>query len=119
MVDALHDHFDAALGDLEIMVHTAVKPLLEQHPSLLVPACDEQPDLSFATTLAENLVDLPEIIDILALTRALCHLGDRIAWLALLRGPWVGLSWQDLHRIVKNDSHGIIWDLIRKESSAR
>jgi ATP-dependent helicase/nuclease subunit A len=63
----------------------------------------------------DRLTELPEIIDILALTRAMCHFGDRIAWLALLRGPWVGLSWDDLHRIVKNDSHSIVWDLLRSE----
>ncbi len=66
----------------------------------------------------DRLTDLPEIIDILALTRAMCHLGDRIAWLALLRSPWVGLSWEELHRIVRNDSQSIVWDLIREKPSA-
>ncbi len=63
----------------------------------------------------DRLTDLPEIIDILALSRALCHMGDRIAWLALLRGPWVGLTWEDIHRIVKNDSGSIVWDLLHDE----
>ncbi len=75
-----------------------------------------QENIDYQAVEIDRLTDLPEIIDILALTRAMCHLGDRIAWLALLRGPWVGLTWQELHRIVENDSRSTIWDLIRNES---
>jgi ATP-dependent exoDNAse (exonuclease V) beta subunit len=71
-------------------------------------------NIKYQAVEIDRLTDLPEIIDILALTRAMCHLGDRIAWLALLRGPWVGLTWEQLHRIVKNDSQSIVWDLIRQ-----
>jgi ATP-dependent exoDNAse (exonuclease V) beta subunit len=48
----------------------------------------------------DRLTDLPEIIDVLALTRALCHEADRIAWLGLLHGPLVGLSWHDILALV-------------------
>ncbi len=74
-------------------------------------------NIEYQAVEIDRLTDLPEIIDILALTRAICHLGDRIAWLALLRGPWVGLTWEELHRIVENDSHSIVWDLLREDSS--
>ena len=40
----------------------------------------------------DRLTDLPEIIDLLALTRAIVHPCDRLAWLALLRSPWAGLA---------------------------
>src|SRR5690606_11174506 len=59
----------------------------------------------------DRLTDLPEIIDLLALTRALAHRGDRIAWLGLLRGPWVGLNWTDLHTLVFNDKRSSVWEL--------
>lgn len=61
----------------------------------------------------DRLTDLPEIIDILALTRALCHRSDRIAWLGVLRGPWVGLSWSDLHKLARNDRQSTLWELLQ------
>jgi ATP-dependent exoDNAse (exonuclease V) beta subunit len=63
----------------------------------------------------DRLTDLPEIIDILALTRALVHHGDRLAWLATLRSPWVGLDWSDLHALVKNDTQSTTWELLNDE----
>ena len=59
----------------------------------------------------ERLTDLPEVIDLIALTRALCHEGDRLAWLALLRGPAAGLRWRDIHCLVQNDSSHTLIEL--------
>ncbi len=61
----------------------------------------------------DRLTDLPEIIDVLALTRAAAHLGDRIAWLGLLRSPWIGLDWSDLHTLVRNDKRSSVWELLQ------
>jgi ATP-dependent exoDNAse (exonuclease V) beta subunit len=60
----------------------------------------------------DRLTDLPEIIDLLALTRAIVHPCDRLAWLALLRSPWVGWHWGDLHALVKNDTSSTVRELI-------
>ena len=65
----------------------------------------------------DRLTDLPEIIDILALTRALVHRGDRLAWLAVLRAPWAGLDWTDLHALVAGAPDATIWELLHDSAA--
>jgi ATP-dependent exoDNAse (exonuclease V) beta subunit len=60
----------------------------------------------------DRLTDLPEIIEVLALTRAIVHPCDRLAWLALLRSPCIGWSWCDLHALVRNDASGTVRELL-------
>ena len=67
--------------------------------------------LDYAAIEIDRLTDLPEIIDLIALTRALAHDADRLAWLALLRGPWCGMRWTDVHGLVVNDSNRTILEL--------
>jgi len=61
----------------------------------------------------DRLTDLPEVIDLLALARALSHDGDRIAWLALLRSPFVAMRWADVHALAANDASSTVRELAR------
>ncbi|MDG4812263.1 UvrD-helicase domain-containing protein [Hydrogenovibrio sp. 3SP14C1] len=60
----------------------------------------KQSGIAFRAVELEGLKDRQEIQDCEALTRALLHLGDRPAWIALLRSPLVGLSLTDLYRLL-------------------
>lgn len=50
--------------------------------------------------------------DLIGLTRALSHLGDRIAWLGVLRAPWCGLEWRDLHTLCDGRPDDTVWELV-------
>ncbi len=64
----------------------------------------------------ETLQEQSVVQDLLALTRALTHVGDRLAWLAVLRAPWCGLSLNDLQRLAGHDHKRCVWELLNDES---
>ncbi|MDR3726466.1 MAG: UvrD-helicase domain-containing protein [Terracidiphilus sp.] len=51
----------------------------------------------------EKLQDRPEVLDALALARALLNPQDRVAWLGVLRAPWCGLALSDIHLLASDD----------------
>jgi ATP-dependent helicase/nuclease subunit A len=65
------------------------------HLDEIVPALKEA-GIRFRALDIEQLGEKQVVQDLYALTRALLHLGDRIAWLACLRAPWCGLTLADL-----------------------
>lgn len=51
--------------------------------------------------------------DLLAITRALLHAGDRLAWLTVLRAPWCGLSLADLACLGTADDERTLYEIAR------
>jgi ATP-dependent helicase/nuclease subunit A len=70
--------------------------------------------IAFRAVDIEPLQDRAAVRDIIVLTCALLHPGDRIAWLAVLRAPWAGLSLADLLLIAR--ARPLVWDAIRDDS---
>lgn len=71
--------------------------------------------LRFQAVEIEHLAQRPVVQDLLALTRALSHSGDRIAWLAVLRAPYCGLTLDDLHILAGDDSVRTMNELLHQE----
>jgi ATP-dependent helicase/nuclease subunit A len=57
----------------------------------------------FQAVEIETLGQRPVVQDLMMITRALAHAGDRTAWLGVLRAPWCGLSLVDLHALAGLD----------------
>src|SRR6201996_544721 len=77
--------------------------------------------IPFRAVQIDALNERPEVLDALALTRALLHPADRAAWLAVLRAPWCGLSLVDLLRVTGEgqecDSTLTVVELVATRSS--
>jgi len=68
--------------------------------------------IDYVATGLGQLDEQPQVQDLLALTRALTHRGDRLAWLACLRAPWCGLTLADLHALASPDHDACVWTLV-------
>jgi ATP-dependent exoDNAse (exonuclease V) beta subunit len=103
---------------------------LAQHPdwriALLVRARSHARDIAaglrargidFRAIDIEPLQERAIVRDIIMLLCALLHLGDRTAWLAVLRAPWAGLSLADLLLIARGAP--LVWDALCDETVLR
>jgi ATP-dependent exoDNAse (exonuclease V) beta subunit len=66
-------------------------------------------------TIGVDLVplrDLSIVRDLVALTQALHHLGDRTAWLAVLRAPWCGASLASLTVLSRRGDKQLLWEAL-------
>ncbi|MBF0471798.1 MAG: UvrD-helicase domain-containing protein [Gammaproteobacteria bacterium] len=75
----------------------------------------QKANLHFQAVDIERLAHRPIIQDLLALTRALSHSGDRIAWLSVLRAPYCGLTLQDIYTLAGDEHQRTVIDLLLQE----
>ena len=75
--------------------------------------------VSFTAVEIESLKNRPVIQDLLSLSRALSHPCDRIAWLAVLRAPWCGLSLHDLHLLAGDAPKSTVVELLNDDERIR
>tara|TARA_B110000881_G_scaffold221694_1_gene253700 strand:- start:16839 stop:20222 length:3384 start_codon:yes stop_codon:yes gene_type:complete len=111
-VNIIRNKLKQTAGNIAILVRS--RPQL----TLLLTLLREE-KIHYNAVEIDRLTDLPEVIDLLALTRAICHKCDRAAWLGILRGPLLGLTWIDLIALVRGENEKSIWELIQDKSKIK
>jgi len=100
---------DADSGDVAVLVRSRTH-LRELLPLLRADG------VAYEAVEIDRLTDLPEVQDLVALTRALIHPLDRVAWLALLRAPWCGLTLAGLHALTVGDPLSPVMTLMAEDA---
>jgi ATP-dependent helicase/nuclease subunit A len=103
-----------AARELDPAAKVAILVRTRGHLREIVPAL-KAAGLRFRAIDIEPLGQRPVIQDLLALTRALAHPADRVAWLAVLRAPWCGLTLADLHVLAGTDAQMTLWSAMQDE----
>ncbi len=103
-----------AARDADAAAKVAILVRTRSHLREIVPAL-KAAGLRFRAIDIEPLGQRPAIQDLLALTRALAHPADRVAWLAVLRAPWCGLTLADLHVLAAADAQKTLWSAMQDE----
>jgi ATP-dependent helicase/nuclease subunit A len=97
----------AAQGKTAILVRN------RSHLDAIVPALKDA-GIRFRAVEIEQLGEKQVVQDLYALTRALTHLADRIAWLAILRAPWCGLTLDEVSEFFEGADKQTIWELMQE-----
>jgi ATP-dependent helicase/nuclease subunit A len=104
VVSIIQEHWPAveAAKHKESKFRIAVLVRARAHLNLIARRL-RKADISFRAVEIEQLNERQEVKDLTALTRALLHPMDRIAWLTVVRAPWCGLTLRDLHTLGGSD----------------
>lgn len=94
---ALLETVEQALLDLPDE-HSQIAILVRSrsHLDYLLPTLDQH-GIDYAAVDIQPLHEQQAIKDVVSLCQAICRKDDRLAWLALLRGPWCGLTLNEIH----------------------
>lgn len=90
---------------------TAVLVRSRSHVRSILPAL-RRAGIAYEAIEIDALNEEQHVLDLISLTRALVHVGDRVSWLACLRAPWCGLTLADLSALAENESQRTILDLL-------
>ncbi len=93
---------------------TAILVRNRSHLDHIVPAL-KAAGLRFRAVEIEQLGEKQVVQDLYALTRALTHLADRVAWLAILRAPWCGLGLDELSALFEGREE-TVWERMQAET---
>lgn len=107
--ETLHD-----FPDEQIAILVRSRP----HLAEIIPALKEA-DMRYNALEIDPLITRQCIQDCLALTRALIHPADRIAWLSLLRAPWCGLTLSDLLMLCSHNKSAMVWEQLNHAESVQ
>jgi ATP-dependent exoDNAse (exonuclease V) beta subunit len=97
-------------------LHKSIAILVRSRPQLdAILAHLKQAGIRFQAVDIERLSHRAAIQDCLALTRALLHPADRVAWLSILRAPWCGLTLADLYVLAGKQQKIPVWSCMNDE----
>jgi len=97
-------------------LHKSIAILVRSRPQLeAIIRHLKQAEIHFQAVDIERLSHRPAIQDCLALTRALIHPADRVAWLSILRAPWCGLTLADLNVLAGKQQAMPVWSCMNDE----
>jgi len=103
---------------VEILAQTRGKAAIlvrnRSHLDAIVPAL-KAAGLRYRAVEIEQLGEKQVVQDLYALTRALTHLADRVAWLAILRAPWCGLTLDELSAFFEPHREPTVWELMQNK----
>ena len=68
--------------------------------------------IAFRSVEIDPLGERPVVRDLMALTQALLHPGNRIAWFSILRAPWCGLTLADIQTVIGDDFHTDVLNML-------
>ena len=92
-------------GDIAILVRSRA------HIAAILPAL-RKADIRYEAIDIDELRNQQHILDLISLSRAVAHLGDRVSWLACLRAPWCGLTLADFSILAEGENDRTIFDLL-------
>ena len=116
--DKVNEFVDALLTTLKMKQPNETIGILGRTRSVLVPVIKQlkKRKIPFRAIEIETLAERQEIQDLESLTRALIHLNDRAAWVALLRTASIGLSLNDLSVLLeaKEVRNVSVWSVLQQ-----